>query len=417
MPLPFLISLIRFLWIPVALVTVLAATQRQWWLMVAGLSLALLLTLWRLPYYGHAIPRGHAIRHGHRDPNTRQTNRENAGWSASADDGAAADADMNTRVRTSRPVASLHVMTLNCRYGHADAAQIVQMVTDHDVDVLALQELTEELVGRLRAAGLHEALSYRQLGEPGAQDNGGFNGIWSRRRPRRRVANSIAMPAAQIPAIVLRLDPTSQAGSTHEPRPVAHDLTITLASAHPKSPMRGCRQWSEGILALRAFARRGAVEAHDRIGHVPGIDRIPGAEDPDRTTPGALTGTTDSGDTIETRTTINTRTTIDADASENREVIVMGDLNSNLDHPSFRTLLRAGFHDAGLDRGRGPLHTFPTWLRWPGLDLDHVLLSDGLRASELTTTRIDGSDHMALRATITAIGQPSSSADASGSIK
>lgn len=45
-------------------------------------------------------------------------------------------------------------MTLNCRYGRANAAAIVSAVKEHDVAVLALQELTDDLVAALDEAGL-----------------------------------------------------------------------------------------------------------------------------------------------------------------------------------------------------------------------------------------------------------------------
>ena len=54
-------------------------------------------------------------------------------------------------------------MTLNCRYGRANAAAIVSAVKEHDVAVLALQELTDDLVAALDEAGLSDLLPYRQL--------------------------------------------------------------------------------------------------------------------------------------------------------------------------------------------------------------------------------------------------------------
>ena len=75
------------------------------------------------------------------------------------------------------------VMTLNCRYGRANAAAIVSAVKEHDVAVLALQELTDDLVAALDEAGLSDLLPYRQLGESKETDNGGFNGIWIRIEP------------------------------------------------------------------------------------------------------------------------------------------------------------------------------------------------------------------------------------------
>lgn len=55
-------------------------------------------------------------------------------------------------------------MTLNCRYGRANAAAIVSAVKEHDVAVLALQELTDDLVAALDEDGLSDLLPYRQLG-------------------------------------------------------------------------------------------------------------------------------------------------------------------------------------------------------------------------------------------------------------
>ncbi len=350
MPLPFLIALIRFLWIPVMLVAAFAAAQRYWGLAFTGLALALLFLQGTSPYYHHPLAR--------------------RGQRADVDDvdivNDVNDVNANVRDDGAQSVSSLNVMTLNCRYGHADAAQIVHTVTEHNVDVLALQELTESLIGRLQAAGLQEALPYRQLGEPGPQDNGGFNGIWTRYRPLRSTAESISIPAAQVPAITLPAVTATALPTTALPATTA---TITLASAHPKSPMRGCRQWSEGIMALAALIPRPNDDHGTDIGRA--ADTL-GRNDPGETAP----------------------------APDARAVVVMGDLNSDYDHPSFRSLLRAGYRDAGLERGRGPLHTFPAWLHWPGLDLDHVLLGGGTDAYDLTATRIDGSDHLALNATV-----------------
>lgn len=113
--------------------------------------------------------------------------------------------------------------------------------------------------------------------------------------------------------------------------------SLTVASAHPKSPMRGCRQWSAGIRGLSALA-----------GHA--------------------------------------------------DVAVMGDLNSSIEHPSFRALLAAGLSDASLTQGPAP--TFPSWLTWPRIELDHVLFTRGVRASDVRPLAVAGSDHLALVATL-----------------
>ncbi|MEU7872431.1 endonuclease/exonuclease/phosphatase family protein [Dactylosporangium sp. NPDC049140] len=53
---------------------------------------------------------------------------------------------------------TLRVMTVNMLYGQADPDQIVRLVRDGDVDLLAVQEYTEAGRAALRAAGLEEAL-------------------------------------------------------------------------------------------------------------------------------------------------------------------------------------------------------------------------------------------------------------------
>lgn len=88
------------------------------------------------------------------------------------------------------------VMTLNCRYGRANAAAIVSAVKEHDVAVLALQELTDDLVAALDEAA-SDLLPYRQLGENKDTDNGGFNGIWIRIEPSDTSPITAVIPAAR----------------------------------------------------------------------------------------------------------------------------------------------------------------------------------------------------------------------------
>lgn len=179
------------------------------------------------------------------------------------------------------------VMTLNCRYGRANAAAIVSAVKEHDVAVLALQELTDDLVAALDEAGLSDLLPYRQLGESKETDNGGFNGIWIRIEPSDTSPITAVIPAADVPGVCFPID--AMRG-------------ITFVSAHPKSPMRGCRDWSAGIIGL-----------------------------------GELATSQKQGDIT----------------------VVLGDLNSGTDHPSFRKLLDAGFQDAALTEAKGPPRHVP----------------------------------------------------------
>ncbi|BCJ54598.1 endonuclease [Actinoplanes sp. NBRC 14428] len=75
--------------------------------------------------------------------------------------------------RGPRTGAKLHVMTSNLLFGGADATQLVQLVRDHDVAVLALQEFTPSAQTRLAEAGLGQLLPYSSLGaEWGASGSG-----------------------------------------------------------------------------------------------------------------------------------------------------------------------------------------------------------------------------------------------------
>lgn len=80
---------------------------------------------------------------------------------------------------TASPAAGskdLTVMTLNMYYGEADADQIVAAVRDHGVELLAVQELTDEGVDALRRAGIEELLPHHAL-EP--LDSSSGSGLWS----------------------------------------------------------------------------------------------------------------------------------------------------------------------------------------------------------------------------------------------
>ncbi|MGI9031226.1 MAG: endonuclease/exonuclease/phosphatase family protein [Ilumatobacteraceae bacterium] len=69
------------------------------------------------------------------------------------------------------------VMTLNLYFGQADAAAVVGEVRARQVDLLMLQELTDEAREELRAAGLDRELPHAVTSPiPGASGNG----LWSR---------------------------------------------------------------------------------------------------------------------------------------------------------------------------------------------------------------------------------------------
>jgi endonuclease/exonuclease/phosphatase family metal-dependent hydrolase len=54
----------------------------------------------------------------------------------------------------------LRLLTLNVHFGHVDPDVVVDLVREHEVEVLSLQEVTPDMVEGLGAAGLDELLPY-----------------------------------------------------------------------------------------------------------------------------------------------------------------------------------------------------------------------------------------------------------------
>ncbi|GAA1789436.1 endonuclease/exonuclease/phosphatase family protein [Luedemannella flava] len=86
-----------------------------------------------------------------------------------------ADADA---ARPAAPGPDVVFMSANVLAGGADATQLVDLVRDRRVDVLALQEFTPGAQRRLAAAGLDALLAYRHT--DGAAEGVGGSGLYSR---------------------------------------------------------------------------------------------------------------------------------------------------------------------------------------------------------------------------------------------
>ena len=248
----------------------------------------------------------------------------------------------NSNKRRKNQPQEIRVMTLNCRYGKASAHQIIEIAKKYHVNTLLLQELSESLVKNLKKLGISEIFPTLCIGAQSEHNNGGFNAIFTQYSAISTCDNAVTIEAASVPSVTTHLTSPAQ----------TQQISVKFASAHPKSPMRGCEAWSEGIRALSNIADR----------------------------------STESTDF----STIPTLT------------ILTGDLNSAIDHPSFRTLLKTGFTDTGISLGKR-LQTWPTWLKWPNLTLDHVLFcAKNCRAQAVwqQTEVIDGTDHLAYLAEI-----------------
>lgn len=374
MPLPYMIALTPFLWVPLIVLAGVAVWQHEWGAMCLLIVAALMTSSQRISYWGTGLTAGK------RRETLRETSSGNAGRTAmhtgKANDSNVSDTNhamsgagvapnaptppenretwRETSYETLPP--QFAVMTLNCRYGRANADAIVTAVRERRITVLALQEVTDALIARLDKAGIGELLPYRQSGNPQDTDNGGYNVILSRYEPAAAVPNVVDIPAADVPAITLRLaggnaqsNKTALANSAvadqTDTASTQPERTVTFCSAHPKSPMRGCADWSAGILGLGAIARASVIGDHNIA-------------------------------------------------------VVLGDLNSSTDHPSFRALLKSGFKDASLTQAAGPTLTFPRWIPWPRIELDHILFTPGLNPSGVQSFEIPDTDHLALTATL-----------------
>ena len=99
---------------------------------------------------------------------------------------------------------------------------------------------------------------------------------------------------------------------------------------------------------------------------------------------------------------------IRSEAVEKDVDLIVGDLNATTDHDVMRELDDAGFRDAGELANEGFQPTWPANnvglfpLLPPLVRIDHVLLADTLASLGTHTVDIDGTDHLALIATVAA---------------
>ncbi|WP_394938186.1 endonuclease/exonuclease/phosphatase family protein [Psychromicrobium sp. YIM B11713] len=136
----------------------------------------------------------------------------------------------------------LPVMTLNARYGLADAAQIVDLLRKQGTGLLALQEFGGDLEERLNAAGITELLPY-QLSST-VRGPGG-SALYSK------------YPLEQLPAV---------SGTPHEMIRARLTLTtlpakpvVELTNVHTMIPdSRSAERWRADLKALAGLPSNGA---------------------------------------------------------------------------------------------------------------------------------------------------------------
>jgi endonuclease/exonuclease/phosphatase (EEP) superfamily protein YafD len=136
------------------------------------------------------------------------------------------------------PDAPLRVLTSNMRYGRADADELVRLVRERDVDVLAVQEITADASRRLEAAGLSELLPYALLKpEPGAQGTGIFS---------RYPLDQLLVPGAYNNPPTAATVHFASGGQT---------VDVVFASVHPRSPLPTYTPvWSNELEHMAAWA-------------------------------------------------------------------------------------------------------------------------------------------------------------------
>lgn len=109
-------------------------------LVMSGLGIILFLAIWVMPVW----------------PTSAHESVSSAGQAESQPSAGAPAADAATMASD-----ELTIMTINTHVGQADPAQILQLVRDHQVDVLCVQESTVAFARALADAGASELLPYR----------------------------------------------------------------------------------------------------------------------------------------------------------------------------------------------------------------------------------------------------------------
>lgn len=305
-PLPYIIGLLPFSYMPILVIALVSALLSMRETFSASIVVLLVSFSSNIPYVFSGIKRIFTF------------NRKAKPCIAESSE---------AKFNTSKSNANIRVMTLNCRYGRANAEQIIDIAKKYNVDTLLLQEVSEALVKKLFDCDIDKLFTTHQIGEKSANDNGGFNAIFTKYSVQKSLGKSIKFNAANIPLITTKID----------------NITVNFASAHTKSPMRGCAAWSEGILSLSNICE------------------------------------------------------IEKDENSKILTVIAGDFNSIFDHPSFRKLLKSGLRDTAIELGMR-LRTWPAWLRWPNITLDHVLFKSNncfAKPQFHKSIVIDGTDHLA----------------------
>ena len=146
---------------------------------------------------------------------------------------------------TSKSTSTLRVMTCNVYKGRADAEQIVRLVRDEHVQVLALQETTSAFVDELNKAGIADYLPYAKT----ASADGKYgNGVWSSTPLADPVKDEVNSSASFMPAGTVSL---------------SNGKALRFVSVHTTSPVN--RYWN---LWKRSIDEIGALDSRSNTTYV-----------------------------------------------------------------------------------------------------------------------------------------------------
>ena len=214
--LPIVVSVMPWFVVVSLLAVVLTLIGRRWLSALIAVLCLVAQVWWQLPFYqgGDALP-----------------------------------ADATRAIATAHPNpidGYARIMTLNVYKGAADPTAIVETVSEERVEVLALQETTDDFVDRLEAAGIGRYLPYSTVS---SSDGVYGNGLWSVTPLQDPAKDEVDSSASFMPAGTVMFDD----GAT----------PVRFVSVHTTSPVPG--YWG---LWKRSLDELGAMRSHDEHRYV-----------------------------------------------------------------------------------------------------------------------------------------------------
>ncbi len=257
---------------------------------------------------------------------------------------------------SSVPGTRITVLNINSHFGEADAAEVVRLIREHGVELLAVQEHTQGLEDRLITEGLERLLPHK-LSDP--RDDASGSALYSA-HPMEAMGVLPDTPF-EMPTVRLAL---GKGGA-------ASVLEVTNVHAFP--PVAGrAAQWRSDLAALAGLTAAGTADAHRLL----------------------------IGDFNATYDHAEFRAVLDGGVAPGSGVARGDGDGSNggnaQDGVGARKLV-----DVGTAAGRRLLPTWPMdGLPLPGIAIDHLVTSPRIASSGYAVHRVPGTDHAAVLATL-----------------